>query len=118
MTMILLLEDNADMLAMLKQVLEWGDYEVRGCRGGVEGLAALATEPPPDIIISDMKMPDLDGLSFLKTVRERDSWSHIPIILMSGSHERDRALAGGADDFLNKPFSLESFQAVLNRWNI
>lgn len=121
MTTILLLEDNVDMLTMLSQVLEWGGYTVWGGRSGKEGIALLAeaAEQLPDIIISDMLMPLMDGIAFLGQVRDNPKWADIPFIMMSAyssSAERQNAIQHGADDFLVKPFNLEDFQAVLNRW--
>ncbi|MGQ9886863.1 MAG: response regulator [Aggregatilineales bacterium] len=120
MTTILLLEDNANMLAMLSQVLEWGGYSVIGGRSGYEGIARLTeAHRLPDIIISDLLMPGMDGIGFLRQVRENPDWADIPFVMMSAyssSDERQNAIQHGANDFLVKPFSLEDFQAVLNRW--
>ncbi len=120
MTTILLLEDNADMLAMLSQVLEWGGYSVIGGRSGHEGIARLTeAHRLPDIIISDLLMPGMDGIAFLRQVRENPDWADIPFVMMSAyssSAERQNAIQHGANDFLVKPFNLEDFQAVLNRW--
>jgi CheY-like chemotaxis protein len=120
MTTILLLEDNADMLAMLSQVLEWGGYTVWGGRSGQEGIDCLANATRlPDIIISDLLMPGMDGIAFLRHVRENPDWADIPFVMMSAytsNAERQNAIQNGANDFLVKPFNLEDFQAVLNRW--
>lgn len=120
MTTILLLEDNANMLAMLSQVLEWGGYSVIGGRSGHDGLALLTElSSPPDIIISDLIMPNMDGIAFLRHVRQNPNWANIPFVMMSAhssNTERQNALRHGANDFLVKPFNLEAFQAVLDRW--
>lgn len=121
MALILLVEDNTDMLMMLSQVLEWGGYQVIAARGGNEALDQLnRVNPLPDLIISDLSMPDLDGFALLETVRQSASWKKIPFIIMSAHsslEERRRALMRGADDFLVKPFNLEDFQKILARWN-
>lgn len=120
MTRVLLLEDNPDMLAMLGQVLEWGGYDVLKGRDGNEGIALLQeSQPPPSVIISDLSMPDLDGFGLLRYVRETPEWAGIPFVIMSAHSspdDRRRALEEGADEFLVKPFSLEDFQRVLQRW--
>jgi CheY-like chemotaxis protein len=121
MALILLVEDNADMLMMLTQVLKWGGYDVMAGRSGQEGLDLLGqARRLPDLIISDLSMPDMNGLEFLDTVRNNPSWSHVPFVIMSAhsaSDEANDALARGADDFLVKPFNLDDFQKILNRWN-
>ncbi len=108
------------MLTMLSQVLEWGGYTVWGGRSGQEGIAQLAQAPQlPDIIISDLLMPGMDGIAFLRQLRDNPGWADIPFVMMSAhssNTERHNAIQNGADDFLVKPFSLETFQAVLNRW--
>ncbi len=120
MTTVLLLEDNADMLAMMSQVLEWGGYTVWGGRSGKEGIAHLAEAAQlPDIIISDLLMPGMDGIAFLRHLRGNPDWADIPFVMMSAyssSAERHNAIQNGANDFLVKPFNLDDFQTVLNRW--
>ena len=120
MTNILLVEDNADMLMMLTQVLEWGGYSVVSGRNGREGMKLLDNMgTPPDLVISDLLMPEMDGLEFLTTVRSTPQWSELPFVIMSAhssSAERQSALATGADDFLVKPFNLDDFQKILSRW--
>lgn len=120
MTTVLLLEDNPDMLNMLAQVLEWGSYQVLCGRDGNEGIVLLRTANPlPDVIISDLSMPDLDGYGLLRYVRSTPEWAHIPFVIMSAHSspdDRRSALQQGADEFLIKPFNLEDFQRVLQRW--
>jgi CheY-like chemotaxis protein len=121
MATILLVEDNPDMLAMLTQVLEWDKaHTVIPGRSGQEGLEILSrVDALPDLIISDISMPEMDGLTFLKRVRSSEHWSGIPFVVMSArasAEERRSAQENGAEDFLVKPFSLEDFQTVLNKW--
>ena len=122
MTRILLLEDNNDMLAMLAQVLEWGGHEVVTGRDGREGIEVLESSSLlPTIILSDLSMPSMDGLEFLQEVRNRPAWANMPYVIMSAHsspEDRHNALAAGADDFLVKPFNLDDFQKVLQRWEI
>jgi CheY-like chemotaxis protein len=121
MALILLVEDNADMLMMLTQVLKWGGYEVITGRSGQEGLDQIDnTHQFPDLIISDLSMPDMNGLEFLDAVRSNPDWNHVPFVIMSAhsaSDEANQALSHGADDFLVKPFNLDDFQKILNRWD-
>lgn len=120
MTLVLLLEDNPDMLAMLSQVLEWGGYDVVKGYGGRQGVEILETTAQlPDIILSDLSMPDMDGFEFLANVRANPTWAGIPLVIMSAhssSNEQRNALEHGANDFLVKPFSLADFQKILDKW--
>lgn len=120
MPSILLLEDNADMLTMLSQVLEWGGHQVIAGRNGMEGLALLSeAESAPGLIICDMLMPGMDGTTFLEHVRGSAAWSDIPFVMMSArasEEEHDNLMALGANGFLTKPFSLDDFNALLDHW--
>jgi CheY-like chemotaxis protein len=120
MVRVLLLEDNPSMLAMLAQVLEWGGYEVITGRDGLEGIEILQTiDSLPAIIISDWSMPEMDGFELVHHIRTTPEWEHIPCVIMSAHSspdDRRKALEQGADEFLEKPFNLEDFQQVLQRW--
>jgi CheY-like chemotaxis protein len=120
MPSILLLEDNADMLSMLSQVLEWNGHEVMAGRNGNEGMSLLSQATcTPGLIICDMQMPGMDGTEFLKHVRGNPAWSNIPFVMMSArssSDERQSALSMGANGFLTKPFSIDDFNALLSEW--
>lgn len=122
MSSILLLEDNADMLAMLNQVLEWGGHHVLAGRNGMEGLALLSqAENTPNLIICDLLMPGMDGAAFLEHIRSNPKWSNIPFVMMSArssAEERENVLALGADGFLIKPFSLDDFNGLLSNWGL
>lgn len=122
MTCILILEDNQDMLTMLSQVLDWGGYEVIAGHNGLEGIKILeGLDMLPHLIISDLSMPDMDGFETLQHVRDTPEWADLPFVIMSAHSspdDRRNALNYGADDFLVKPFNLEDFQRVLQRWEI
>jgi CheY-like chemotaxis protein len=101
-------------------VLEWGGYEVLKGRDGNDGITLLReTAPLPNVIISDLSMPAMDGFGLLAYVRGTPEWADIPFVIMSAHSspdDRRSALEQGADEFLVKPFSLEDFQRVLQRW--
>jgi PAS domain S-box-containing protein len=103
---ILLADDNADMRAYIRRLL--GDhYEVEAVVNGVEALAA-AHRNPPDLILTDVMMPELDGFGLLKELRASDDTRTIPVILLSaraGEDARVEGLEAGADDYVVKPFT-------------
>lgn len=106
--MVLVVEDNIDMCNYLVDVLS-SEYTVVVANDGNEGVK-IAIEKVPDIILSDVMMPDKDGYELTKTLKGNIITSHIPIILLTAKNslkERIRGLEYGADDYMSKPFSQE-----------
>jgi signal transduction histidine kinase len=109
---ILLADDNADMRDYLKHLLQ-PYYEVEAVTNGVAALAA-ADRQIPDLVLSDIMMPGVDGLQLLRQLRSQSSTCEIPIILLSaraGEESRVEGLEMGADDYLIKPFSARELLA-------
>ena len=106
--MILLLEDNKTLRIIIRKALEKEKYKVRTVENGKEGLKVLEEENP-DLIISDVIMPEMDGFEFLKKVRKK--YSLIPFIFLTVKSELDDYSKGyelGATDYLTKPFDVEA----------
>ncbi|HJT56857.1 MAG TPA: ATP-binding protein, partial [Ktedonobacteraceae bacterium] len=109
---LLVIDDNADMRAYLGRLLS-PTYQVDLAADGKRALA-LAHERCPDLIISDVMMPELDGFALLKALRAQPSTRNIPVMLLSaraGEGEMLSALAAGAEDYLVKPFSARELLA-------
>jgi PAS domain S-box-containing protein len=109
---ILLADDNADMRNYVRELLS-SLYSVEVVADGQQALAAARREPP-DLILSDVMMPRLDGFGLLQALRSDDSLRQIPIILLSaraGEDSRIEGLDAGADDYLVKPFSSRELMA-------
>jgi PAS domain S-box-containing protein len=103
---ILLADDNVDMRNYVKRLL-MQRYEVEAVPNGLAALAAIRQQTP-DLVLTDIMMPDLDGFGLLKALRDAPETRDIPIILLSaraGEEARSEGLAAGADDYLTKPFS-------------
>ncbi|HET6567660.1 MAG TPA: ATP-binding protein [Rhodothermales bacterium] len=102
---VLVIEDHADMRAYLTRLLS-PNYSVHQARDGREGLEK-AREFRPDLVISDVMMPGLDGHEMCKAMKSDPDLNHIPVILLTARADDESKLAGlelGADDYLFKPF--------------
>src|SRR5690348_2591200 len=102
---ILIVEDEKDLVRLIRYNLEKEKFSVTAARDAESGLK-LARKTKPDLILLDIMLPKMDGLEFLRTIRPEVS---IPIILLSAKRsEMDRILGLklGADDYIVKPFSL------------
>jgi len=109
-TAVLVIDDESAIRRTLTAGLEARGYEVRTAVTGEEGLSVLATHPP-DLVILDLGLPDVDGVEVCRRLRR---WSDIPIIVLSaeGSDQwKVRALDEGADDYVTKPFSMPELLA-------
>ncbi len=108
--LILVVEDNAVIRSLVTSALEAQGYLFHTAETGQASIWKAVTAQP-DIIILDLGLPDIDGVSIIKKVRE---WSSIPIIVVSArSDDKDKidALDAGADDYLTKPFSVDELLA-------
>jgi PAS domain S-box-containing protein len=109
---ILLADDNTDMREYVRRLLE-AHCEVEAVSNGKAALHAAETNPP-DLILSDVMMPEMDGFELLKTLRNKPALKSIPFILLSaraGEEAKVEGLHAGADDYLSKPFSARELLA-------
>jgi PAS domain S-box-containing protein len=109
---ILLADDNADMREYVERLLR-PYFEVEAVADGVAALDA-ARRQPPDLVLSDVMMPRLDGFGLLKVLRDDEATRTIPILLLSaraGEESKIEGLDAGADDYLIKPFSARELLA-------
>jgi two-component system sensor histidine kinase/response regulator len=107
---ILIIEDDEDLRENLKEILQYNDFEVLTANNGKEALELL-DKNEFDLIISDLLMPVMDGLSFMANIKKRSGLENTPFILLSGIPGIDDHRYGieqGADDYLHKPISSQS----------
>jgi len=112
---LLLVDDNQDILDYLREYFET-DYLVTVAFDGLMALRMLE-EQTFDLIVSDVMMPELDGLHFCKRVKQNINTSHIPVMLLTAKSEIDQQIKGlemGADDYITKPFSIEMLAAKIS----
>ena len=107
---ILFIEDEQNILTFVTKLLYGHNYKVTTAITGTEGLQ-LINSICPDLILLDLGLPDMDGQTIIRQVRE---WSDCPIIVISArtnEHEKVKALDLGADDYITKPFAIEELLA-------
>lgn len=103
---ILIIEDDKPLCWLLERILK-DKFDVTFLQNGLDGLAWLSSNPLPDLIISDLHMPSLDGIELLENIQTSGILRHIPVIILSGSEDpekRRKCLALGASSYLIKPF--------------
>ncbi|MBN1937343.1 MAG: response regulator [Anaerolineae bacterium] len=109
MTLILVAEDDPSMREGICDTLELEGYAVCAAANGREALGVMQ-ETVPDLIISDIMMPEMDGYRFYEAVRQHEAWLAIPFIFLTAKDQREDIRLGrrlGADDYLTKPFDSE-----------
>ena len=112
---ILVVDDEPNYLVVLSELLRDEGFEVFTAPGGVEGLK-LVQEVDLDLVITDMQMPEMDGLQFLDKIKEKNS--HLPVIMITAFSEVEKAVAAmqaGAFNYLAKPFSNAELLVNINK---
>lgn len=112
---ILVVEDNDDIREYIATTLS-AEFEVITARNGLEGLQAVQTHHP-DIVISDIMMPEMDGVELCRIIKDDILTSHIPVILLTAKdalRDKEEGYAAGADSYLTKPFSAKLLQGRIH----
>jgi DNA-binding response OmpR family regulator len=112
---VLLVEDNDDVRTFVRSTLQ-DHYQVLEANGGQQGIR-LAGEHVPDLVITDLMMPGMDGYQVCAALRQDERTSHIPLIMLTAKTDLDSRLEGleaGADSYLGKPFSHRELLAQIN----
>lgn len=110
---LLLVEDNEELLALMKRLLQ-REYRILTASDGREALAVVENEERVDLIISDIMMPEMDGIELTRNLKNRLETSHIPIILLTAKRtdeDKTEAYNVGADAYITKPFQLSLLDA-------
>ena len=107
-TRVLCIEDEPEMIELIRLILSRAGYEVLGAEGGAEGLELL-NEESVDLILLDLMMPEMDGWEVYQRLKANERTRDIPVIIVTAKAQRiDRVLGlyiVGADDYITKPFS-------------
>ncbi|HWJ88968.1 MAG TPA: phosphate regulon transcriptional regulator PhoB [Pelagibacterium sp.] len=113
---VLVVEDEADLIELLRYNLEANDFAVATAEDAEEAMLRIA-EGVPDIILLDWMLPGTSGIEICRRIRARPDTASIPIIMLTARGEEEekiRGLATGADDYVVKPFSLPELMARIN----
>jgi CheY-like chemotaxis protein/CHASE3 domain sensor protein len=121
---VLLVEDDVRNIFALSKVLEQAGIKVEIARNGIEALDALekhmATAPTKiDLVLMDIMMPEMDGLTAMREIRKRAAWKKLPIIAITAKAMRDdqeRAIEAGANDYIAKPVDIEKLLSLSRVW--
>ena len=109
---ILLIEDDQDMRELVSSHLEHNGFDVQKAEDGIKGQA-LALQYTPDLILLDLMLPNVDGLTLCQRLRRDERTAGIPILMITalgGTKDKVTGFNSGADDYLTKPFDLEELQ--------
>jgi sigma-B regulation protein RsbU (phosphoserine phosphatase) len=115
---LLLVEDSSTVRRMLASILTDAGFEVFTANDGREGLARARQEPPPELILTDYEMPELDGAGLCKAIKEDKLLRSIPVLMLTTLGQTENKIAGleaGADDYIQKPKSPEEFRELFAR---
>ncbi len=115
---ILVVDDSSTMRRIIKNTLaRLGYKDVVEAENGIEGLAKLK-EGGIDLVLTDWNMPEMDGLTFVKTIRGSKSFANIPILMittMAAKEDIVEALKSGVNNYIVKPFTPETLKEKLNQ---
>jgi DNA-binding response OmpR family regulator len=113
---ILLIEDTPDLLENITDVLRMEGFEVEPAKDGVEALEKLS-KYTPDLIITDLLMPRMDGFAFIENVKKQDGLKNIPVLVFSAKATAENEAEGlklGAVQYLKKPCPTELFVEIIH----
>ncbi len=118
MSVILIVEDNEINMKLVRDVLQFKGYQTLEAVTGAEGLR-LAREKLPDLVLMDIQLPDIDGITALGRLRADPQTQTIPVVAVSASvmpDERQRVVASGFDAFVTKPINVKAFLETVEKY--
>jgi two-component system cell cycle response regulator DivK len=118
MSVILIVEDNEKNMILVRDVLQFKGYQTLEAATGTEGLR-LAREALPDLILMDIKLPDIDGITALACLRADPRTQKMLVVAVSASvmpDDQQRIIASGFDAYITKPINVKSFIETVERF--
>jgi CheY-like chemotaxis protein/CHASE3 domain sensor protein len=116
---ILVVEDDVRNIFALSSLLEPKGATIDIARNGREALECLTRNPNIDLVLMDIMMPEMDGLTAMREIRKRPDWKKLPIIALTAKAMRDdqeKCLAAGANDYIAKPLDVEKLMSLVRVW--
>jgi two-component system chemotaxis response regulator CheY len=116
---VLIVDDSSTMRKIVARVLRQADIAVEHvieAANGIEGLARLASDPDVQLVLSDVNMPAMDGIAFVRAVRATRAKDELPLIMVTtegGERTRQAALDSGANGYVTKPFNSDTMRGAL-----
>ena len=117
MSRILIVEDNEKNMKLVRDILRHNGYATVEAVNGLDGVR-LALEAPPDLVLMDIQLPDIDGIEALRRIREVPALDAVPVIAVSASvmpDDHQKIVRSGFDAFVTKPINLKSFLDTVQR---
>ena len=118
MSVVLIVEDNDKNMKLVRDVLQFKGYQTLEANSGREGVR-LAIERLPDLVLMDIQLPDMDGVTALAEIRAHPHGRNIPVLAVTASvmpHDQQRIEASGFDAFISKPINVKSFLETVGRF--
>ena len=122
MKKILIVDDSATMRKIITRVLRQANLEVETileAGNGIEGLEKIVSDPDIQMILSDINMPEMNGIDFVKAVRTKHDKSAMPVVMITtegGEAMVETAIAAGANAYVTKPFTPDSIREALEKY--
>ena len=118
---VLVVEDNDMNMQLVEYLLEEGGYSIVKATSGEEALAITrdASAPPPDIILMDIHLPGMDGLSVVRAMKGDEKTKNVPILALTAHAmrgDKDRFLEAGCDGYISKPIDVKTFIASIQNY--
>lgn len=108
---LLLIEDEPDTASLVKLIMEGKGYEVLHAATGSEALDKIALMPPPSLVLLDIQLPDVDGITILETIRATPDWQNVPVIMLTAVSDEQqirKVLSLTVQGYVLKPFRRET----------
>jgi two-component system cell cycle response regulator DivK len=116
--LVLIVDDNEKNLKLTRDVLSWGGFRTLEAASGAEGIG-LAAEHQPDVILMDLRLPDMDGTDAMRTLRDGRRTARIPVVALSSlplDGDGDWFAAVGFAGYVEKPFTVAEFPDQVRRY--
>jgi len=109
--LVLIVDDNDLNVKLARDVLQFAGFRTLEAATGAQGVS-LAVEHTPDVVLMDIRLPDMEGTEALRQLRDEPRTAHVPVVALTSfamKGDRDRFLAAGFDGYLEKPISVRDF---------